>query len=376
MIQIASLRYQDYAKLAVFLEKQNKKLNADFWLQRFKLWWEQNPAFVEGNTVRGWTILDEDKIVGFMGNIPTKFQLSGKEVFAFNGTNLSVLPEYRTRSLALFLRQINYSPIVFMTTPSDNMMPIFQAFKIPLIPRGNNIKYHRKSLIAINFKDLLKQQLSPKFRSNKITEYCLMGLEWIAAQPILGTGLINCFDLIFKKYQSHRLKIKETVPNLHVQSILKADASFDELWARTKQTCSNTNIRTADIINWHIQNGNHNMVLFGCYSNDTLVGYAIFRVETQLKKLECVDLWIDPQTKNVVEAIINFSINYSGDNGFSLILFPHFNTMLGNVYNSLGLFSIQVEERRDFFRLNSPGADEISETNSYFVGLQGDHDLW
>ena len=373
MIQIMSVSKKDYDCIALFLVSQSK-FNYDFWKSRFNYWWEENPSFIEGNTARGWVIKDTENIVGFIGNIPTKFQLFNKEISAFNGTIFVVLSEYRTYSLALFLNQVNYSPVVFMTTPSDHTLPLFNTFKIPRLPRGNNSKYHKKSIVVLNLTNLLKQHISHKFRGNCAYKYTLVFLEKLGSMPVLGSIALILPNIFIKIYQSIRLRRIHTKTDFTVKQILYADSSFDELWIKTRNYYANTNIRTANMINWYIHNVNHKMLLFGCYDKNTLAGYAIFRIDNNLKKMECVDLWVGPAINDTVKTLIQYSVEYAQKGGLNLVIFPHFNATLGKLLDLFGLISMQFDERKDFFRLNTGGV--IDESNSYFVGLQGDHELW
>jgi len=374
MIQIVSLTPKEYGEASIFLESQNKKRDAPFWQQRFKFWWDQNPALDGHNNTRGWIIKEENNVVGFIGNIPTQFQLFNKEVLAFNGTNLVIAPEYRKYSIKLFLNQVNYSPIVFMTTPSDHTIPIFSTFKIPLLPRGTNTKYYNKSIIILNFGNLLKKKSSNSFKSTGINKYSLKILEKLMILPVLGNGLIFGLNSFFNIYQSIKAYKLKCTDNWEIKQITHADSSFDELWERTKQLYPNTNIRTSDVINWYLSQTNRKIILFGGYLNNKLMGYILCKVYDS--KMECIDLWIDPVQIGILDAFIQKVKEYSKKEGISLLIFPHFNRQLGEEYIRRGLITIAFDERKDYFKLNCSNNEEINENNSYFVGLQGDHDLW
>ena len=59
----------DYARLADFLiEFGDKPLG--YWMDRFDLWWDKNPAF-NGNNERGWIIQDGEIFGGFIACIPS-----------------------------------------------------------------------------------------------------------------------------------------------------------------------------------------------------------------------------------------------------------------------------------------------------------------
>jgi hypothetical protein len=75
MTRIKTVTKDDYEQLSLFLVNfQNELRGQAFWQTRFELWWDHNPAFSESIT-RGWIILDADRIVGFLGNIPSFLQI-------------------------------------------------------------------------------------------------------------------------------------------------------------------------------------------------------------------------------------------------------------------------------------------------------------
>ncbi|MBI3543819.1 MAG: hypothetical protein HY075_11150, partial [Deltaproteobacteria bacterium] len=71
---VAAVEPADYARVAAYLAAYpGEKRAADVWLKRFGLWWDDNPAF-GGDVERGWFLKDGDRVVGFLGNVPTWFQ--------------------------------------------------------------------------------------------------------------------------------------------------------------------------------------------------------------------------------------------------------------------------------------------------------------
>ena len=81
-LEIKAIIKSDYNLLCEFLSNftNEKKENKKYWIDRLNYWWEQNPAFSE-NIIRGWVFKKKgsDTIVGFIGNIPTYFNLEGKK---------------------------------------------------------------------------------------------------------------------------------------------------------------------------------------------------------------------------------------------------------------------------------------------------------
>ena len=103
-LEIKAIVKSDYNPLSEFLSNFNNKKteNKKYWIDKLNYWWEQNPAFSE-SIVRGWVIKkkDSDTILGFIGNIPSYFNLEGKETIVCNATTWRVDLKYRNQSLIL-----------------------------------------------------------------------------------------------------------------------------------------------------------------------------------------------------------------------------------------------------------------------------------
>ncbi len=163
---------------------------------------------------------------------------------------------------------------------------------------------------------------------------------------------------------------------IRVKQITEADASFDQLWLRTKDLYPTTNLRTAEIINWHcFKNQALKKVVFGCYKSEQLVGYAIFGLKSSkrhtLKILECLDLWLDPAESGQVALLIKASRRYAQTHGIDLVSFPHFNPHVDSHLSKLGLFQLKAE-RNEYLKANPRLETLLTSESAYFVGLQGD----
>ncbi len=71
---VRPLKKEDYEAAAIFLaEETNGIFSRNFWLDRFELWWENNPS-MDGDLHLAWILCDEEgEIGGFLGYIPVKY---------------------------------------------------------------------------------------------------------------------------------------------------------------------------------------------------------------------------------------------------------------------------------------------------------------
>jgi hypothetical protein len=371
MVTTAIITKEDYAGLARFLttgdETPSKK--TDFWLERFSYWWDTNPCFSE-NTVRGWVMKDNNEIVGFLGNIPTDFMLFGKPVSVFNGTYWKVRPEYRTHSMVLFLNQIRATQVVFITTPSDEPLKLLKAMKVTLIPRGISSLISKRSFVVINPKKLFSLDLEKQYGKSMIAKLFLFA-KLTFKTPVLGSMLSSATALATSSVYKTLLNKRD----FDVEEVKKPGREFDKLWQNTKNQYANTNIRSAKILAWCLRNKNHPMVLHACYKNKKLVGYALYKIYRKNTFFECIDLWYDEHEPQAMKSLISYAVEYCRNNKHALLLYQHFNKEFAKKLKSAGLPEFNFVERRDYYVTNDL-PKKITEKNSYFVGLQGDHDLW
>lgn len=357
MAELFTVTPADYHAAASFLAGfQTETESQALWLSHFQFWWDDNPAFSNG-LERGWLLREDGQIVGFLGSIPTCFQLGGQSLTVFNSTTWRVLPQARQQSMNLLSRLLSAAKhsIVFNTTPNEEVTKILKALKFHPIP---GLAEDRRSIAIINFEKVFLSKLGRR-------------LPW----KILARTSGPLLHLL----QQFRLKNWAKSNSLRVQPISQADTTFDQLWLRTRDLYPNTNLRTADIINWYcFKNKNLEKTALGCYKNDQLFGYALFETKFsnrhQLNILECLDLWIDPAESRVVEALVEAALNYARKHAIELVSFPHFNTPLDQYLSRLGLFQTKFE-RNEYLKASPQLARQLTPENSYFVGLQGDTGL-
>lgn len=360
MSKIFPLTKDDYNDLSLFLAGfKNGSKHKEYWLNRFKLWWDNNPAFTN-HSERGWIIKEKGEIVGYYGVIPSKFQFLGEGITALNATTWMVLPGYRNNSLKLLFNLIAAAKhtILFSTTPNRSVIEARKSLNFEIIPRDSKDKENKRvSLIVLNFDKIFRY----KFRNN-----------------LFLTSLIKILAPILSVIQSVLIRNLKKTDLANAKELEKADHLFDQLWEKTKDVYMNTNVRTSDVINWYcFENKDFEKKLFGYYENNQLAGYIICRTrdETDYRMLECIDLWFDPTKKYVISPLINYVREYAQKNFIDMIWIPHFTDELRAYFKKLGLISVNLGQRKEFFKAKKEIRDQINDKNSYFVSAQGDYGL-
>jgi hypothetical protein len=356
MINISVVNSDDYNCLIDFLVNfENEKRGPEFWRKRLNFWWDHNPAF-SSKIERGWIIKDNQKIVGFLGIIPTEFQLSSKKILAFNSTTWRVLPKYRNRSLHLLIKQVEAAKksILFNTTPNEVVAKILESMGFRKIP-GPPIKRY---ILLINIRKIMKVKL------NRIPFHIFF---------------TDIFTIALKIYQFIRLTHRNAnwVPDVRILDI--ADNKFDSLWEETRSFYENTNIRNSNTINWYcFGNLDFEKILFGCFYENELVAYAIFFVENEkdglLKTLACADLWGYKINSRVIRSFISASKKFALDNNIDIVSFSIFNDNLNKQFQKTGLFRLSSLERY-YLKTNTDKLGAMNGPKSYFSKFQGDYGL-
>lgn len=352
MAELLSLLPEDYGPLADYLASfPQETRGAEFWRDRFRLWWDHNPAF-SNSFERGWVLKNKGKIVGFLGNFPSYFQLSGEPTIVNNATTWRVSLDYRNYSLLLLFKQMNYSKgtLLFLTTPNDSVKRMVQILRYQLIQRGDQ----RVSVLFTNFEKVIDTFLHKNYVSRFIAK-----------------GLAPTFNLI----QQQRLKLFRGEEGLCVREVFKADSAFDQLWERTKSQYPHTNVRAAEVINWYcFGSPNFRKKLFGVYRENHLLVYAIFSypLGRRLNLLECFDFWGEFKEKKAVASLVHYLKEYAQLHSIDWIKFRSFSREMGDLFKELGLFKIKARNDREYFKTNLKPAKPITEPNTYFTYTVGD----
>lgn len=360
MPEISNVSPEDYVELAGFLAAfpEDQSRSAQSWLSRMRAWWDLNPAFDE-SFARGWLLRDGGKIVGFQGSIPRKFQLAGKESTIFAGTTWRVLPEHRGMSIALKRRQMDEQRDVlhFSTTPTAEVARMLELLGYATFYRGPHEGDH--SEIVLNFEKALRIKLQGAY---------------------LGETLAKCVAPVLSAIQSYRIRNLKRFRRDNVRELERAGKEFDDLWNRTRTRYANTDIRSADAINWYcFSSKEFEKTLLGYFEGDRVIGYMVF-LSTEMRGMkffECVDSWIEPagDQAQVHGALVEKARQCAERGSCDRVFLPHFDGDTAASYAKLGLIAMRSWGKPGFFRGPQPLMEQIMTASSYFVLAEGDYGL-
>ncbi|WP_135603946.1 hypothetical protein [Methanococcoides sp. NM1] len=301
--KIRPLEENDFSELADLL-REGLRTPPEIWQRRFDMWWINNP-WMDRSIPYGWVIEDEkSEIVGFLGNIPVKYQIKGINDIAAAGTSLYVRPSVRgVTSLQLILafdRQKNIK-LLLHTTPNKIATKIYSKFG------SSDLDVPFKNLEYWYIRDYGK--MCDFYVQKNITSHRLLPLIEASLVPI---KLISPFVRWFKDKRTFKLQ-----PDHYKCSLCTdCDDSFTELWENNRKENATTLCRDAETLKWlyfskAVAEKRH---LIKCIDtrNDELVGYFVFDIEcseTDIKTMQLKDAYVPQLEEEIILSLIAFSID-------------------------------------------------------------------
>jgi hypothetical protein len=299
-------------------------------------------------------LCDAGRIVGFLGCIPSRFQLHGAETIAYNATTWRVDEDYRSESLKLMFQMnaLSKDAVLFDTTPTPHVIPIIETMGFEEFPPD------------WQFRCVYLLRVAKAMRARLARFPLLQQATWIAV-PMVKT---------FQTLRTWRLRRY----GLSVRELSRADAEFDALWERTRARYVNTNVRTAREINWHcFHSQNFRKLLLGCYDGDRLVGYAVCCVEPfdSLVFLRAADIWADFDVAGVVEVLVDAMRHKAEELGCDALEITGFNRDVSNRLTKTGLMRFPMRSTTRYWKLHRTAKARLPTESRCLTNLQGDYRL-
>lgn len=346
-VEIRELQSSDYLSLALFNSNfPEDTRNETEWLARFKYWWDENPAYDETWT-RGFLLLDGDRIVGFVGSFPTLFKAGDEVVKAFNGTTWRVCEDYRKFSIDLWEknREISKDFYSFNTTPTPDVSKLVTL-----------MGYERYSFIDDKASFLIgNDELLSHFLSGKLPVFI----------RDIGFCILRLWQFRLNILSSEGLKVN-LQPRNH--------DDLDDLWRRTKDQFTHTNVRNRESVEWYSKN----KLIKYVYHGNTLVSYGIYLLAYPNQRIGyyvvLVDFWYDFkfELSLIVNALVKSDISLlNQDKLITSIRYPHYTQDLARILIRIGMLKYRYHFAGYIKRAKGMKHNSIS-GSSYHTLLQGD----
>ena len=347
---------QDIHRISQFLSAEMGS-STDTWQSIMRHWWHDNPAF-EAPMVMGWIIVDEGNIVGFLGNIPTRFQFNGRTIVTQNPTTWFVASSYRGNPLSRQLfREFGVSAdttLSFITTPAKHVVRFYQQEmryqEFPEQPREFSYYVYRHA-------EYLRLASSRKLR--------------LRHAPFLP---------LYRWWQ--RKMVQPYAGNLAVRRLDPLALEFadliDRFWANTRDQYKNTLCRDSATLQWLLSGHRAaDKFIYGCFDNDELAGFGIFivKIDDGRKVLESLDYWALSDLQEVIAAIAAKLIDAGPQHDPVFLKLPLFNREHAAAAASLNLPRAKL---RNYYmvRYGATIKRKMEPHDTFLSGMHGDYALF
>ena len=264
--------------------------------------WSNNPAYFEKWPL-GWVLEENNKIVGYIGNIPLRYYINERLIKVACGHGYVVDPEARSHSLKLlasFFTQ-KHADLLILTTANESSAKIYKMCGAIPLP-DNSFK---ETLTWINqcsgsLKSvLLKKKLFPRFSLSIVAMFLAPPLSiW----------------LHFRGHGHNKRTTNSFEGQIKSIPINGINGQFDQLWENRKKELPNTLLseRSAEIIRWHYDlsevREDNSVIVLQAMENKELLGYLVLnRVDAkdiELKRFRITDLFVSMDNKNIIDALL------------------------------------------------------------------------
>ncbi len=360
MLTVREVENKDISPLAEFLPKGFPYTTKEFWLPLFEFWWTSNPAYTD-QFPRGWVLVKDTSIVGFIGNIPVKFLIRGEVRIAAASNSWYVDPSVRGLfSLRLFneyLKQKSVSLFLFKRGEDKQVLKILSKYKFEeyILPKSQKeyVYIINKRKVMFIFLDFLL-----KYRIPKLSE--LLELYKRAG-----------FLLFTYLYQKSVVQGCVLHGDTYTSSLCTScDDSFSKIWEPYLNLCEVALSRDTKTLNWlYFSSAKSNKrVVIQCHQSQdkTLAGYMVFEFQRMKPSgegiMNLMDMCIKNNDPQVLASLTSFALEI-GKQNMAALLVVWANSQETETYFSR-TFTIRMNAKHyRYFRFSEPHEMNLDRDN-------------
>ena len=307
-LTLREVEFEDYSEFEEL--KKRVGLSSDSREYWDNLW--SNPTFKEEgiDPPHGWFLLDGEKTVGHIGNMPHVFYLDEERHVATTSTAMGVDSKYRAYSILLadtFFKQKNVD--LFITTGIESVCKLFEFLKGKKIPQHD---YNQVLYWILNPTQFIEAGLKRKGQSS---------------YPILLGGKILGLPVFFFEQLYRKFSI-DNQDKFHMTEIdpLEISYEFEILWERKKIERNRIQFsRNSALLRWHYNPPakTFKTKIICCHDNSRLIGYAVLRSEFEpsigLLRSKIVDLIAEKDDPKIIDHLFRGCYKYARESGCGVI---------------------------------------------------------
>ena len=234
-LTVRAIQKEDYINIADFLaERTNNIFQSSLWMDRFDLWWDNNPAMRE-DICRGWMLCgNTGEVLGFIGNIPVKYLIMGQEKIICSATSWYMNQDYKAHSLKLLNLFLKQDRALLDTTPADNVAKMLIRLGFNYL---NKEWLKREAIYPVSIIDFWSLFVS-KITSMKVAAMFLNILG------VISVPTLKIYQIIRK------IGMNSAGPRYSFKEIYSFDESYDVLCSKQAQDHGISALRNSVTLNW------------------------------------------------------------------------------------------------------------------------------
>ncbi|MFZ5995726.1 MAG: GNAT family N-acetyltransferase [Thermodesulfobacteriota bacterium] len=233
-------------------------------------------------------------IAGFVGGMPWRFFVMGKECISGQVTDMMVHPAWRNKGVFFPVNRKNLDDITARTN-------FHYGFTNPTSFRVYKKRFHYEGFNPLKMQKVLN----------------IKSAIWQGLRQGKSVKLSTLFDLISRVLSGRKKvsskKARSTPASLVVKRIERFDAGFDKLWEKAHKKLKIATIRDSRYLNWrYVGHPQLQYTIFAAEGNGELYGFVVLRCENKegIRKGLIIDLLVDPGHVPVAEILINESLKF------------------------------------------------------------------
>lgn len=281
--------------------------------------WRRNPALgrIVDRLPIGWVLESENRVVGYVGNIPLLYHYGGRTLVTAAGTGLVVEPGYRASTLILnaaFYRQ-KFVDLCLATTAIGVLGDIARLFRAVPLPQPDYDSVLFWVLRPYRFSEAVMRKL---------------GLRHFSAIGCVLGSLALTSDRILRRRWPPRDSSTSEIREIGINEI---GNDFEDLWRqKLKEPARLLADRSPATLRWHfdIPGDMGSTRVLCCYCNRQLRGYAVIRDEPPnqvngLRRSIIVDILAAEDDPQIVESLWIAAYRHAkhaGSHVFEVLGFP------------------------------------------------------
>ena len=318
-LTIRETRYSDAESIHGLLKRHalvSAELSADLWTAL----WRENPAFQEGPAIpMGWILEDAGAVVGYLGNIPSRYHYRGEQLLAAAARAFAVDVAFRSQSVKLlhaFCSQQNVD-LLLNTSANTAAGTMFQLCKARRIPQAG---YDTALFWVIEARGFAASVLRKRGHGRAVS---------MIGGAVLSTGVR--LDTMLRR---RRPVGRAAALDIDVVDPASVDDEFDEFWRHTLAERPETLLadRSAHALRWHFGHrgaGDRRAKLVRVRRSGRLVGYTALTIEDAadigLRRTRIADLIAERDDPDLIDALLRGALRQAKANGshiLELVGFP------------------------------------------------------